>query len=710
MAVNTETSRHCVHHMGSEYNRLLAQVTSGRNELTRPANSRIVPGFSDGRKAADPATAILAGFIADGPAAQRNSSLYSKPSIATATNQQKNLLQSLHKNASAGTYKPDLFEMMQTKEAKASALLTHRDDNISESNVKTGYFAPNAYTQDADDGYGYTGRASSYDVKNKNYANNVRIDNSGIIVSGKNNHTSKTGIVFSNFKDLNQKNKTASQDIVKAAVASAQATVQAAIQNKSIRTMHQGNASDANTQSNILLRPATHGLRQMAKLAGATDESLRMRDDSENFLNMHAMTNKGLKEKLRTASGLLHSKQGDIKEQILAPNIALTDPLGAICGTDYAVDKKNVNKQTLSSQQSMDDDDDAFDLELVNALDNFTNPVVQTKDFENKNKIVQSPTYSKDISVIKSIPIAYPPVSVVPSAGIFSLNATTSSSSSEKQAHEKAHKPTSAVGIELSKLLSIPLHNRSFAESQKIERLTSTILSESRARSIGSSSQALKLGAEKSQNKQKNKIDVKLNSTTSGHGVANVLLSQKPSSLSSTIPLKTLNASESNVLFASLLQESIHAEEGHAHKTNELIDKMERAEKVDDMAAARSTIVTRTVPRWFCADCEKWFDTAPTMCQQDAHAVTVTKKLQYQFACKNCGRRSTSFEKLYFTPCTNCSKVCWEAASIYGKASSDKIDGTPMLLPTGEKVMNSLRGSGTSNYAHEMANTDDVVR
>ena len=133
---------------------------------------------------------------------------------------------------------------------------------------------------------------------------------------------------------------------------------------------------------------------------------------------------------------------------------------------------------------------------------------------------------------------------------------------------------------------------------------------------------------------------------------------------------------------------------------------------VEAMAADMAAITSRQATRWFCADCERWFDKAPAMCAAEGHGVTTARKTQYAFRCRRCARRAASFEKLLLAPCGNCGRADWEPCSVYAAAAkpgAERLDSQPAFLPTGEAVANSLRGGG-DGFAHDLACTEDVAR
>jgi hypothetical protein len=160
---------------------------------------------------------------------------------------------------------------------------------------------------------------------------------------------------------------------------------------------------------------------------------------------------------------------------------------------------------------------------------------------------------------------------------------------------------------------------------------------------------------------------------------------------------RAASTADARAAFAASLQlESRHAADGRSEVIDRVLARADTAERVEAMEAAMAEVTSKQVTRWFCADCERWFDRPPTMCHAEGHAITSAKKTQFAYRCDHCTRRVTAFERLYVAPCANCGHMAWTACSIYSqiKPGSERLDTMPVLLPTGEAVENSLRSGG----------------
>jgi len=125
-----------------------------------------------------------------------------------------------------------------------------------------------------------------------------------------------------------------------------------------------------------------------------------------------------------------------------------------------------------------------------------------------------------------------------------------------------------------------------------------------------------------------------------------------------------------------------------------------KAQRLEEMDAAMLQVTSRTVSRWHCASCERWWDKPPTMCYTEGHRISESKATQHALQCGHCTRRLFTFALPCFTPCANCGRVEWQTTSIFqlrgGAAMSDDVtlDPSRKLRPTGDLVENSLRFGG----------------
>ena len=684
MAVNTAVSRHCVHHMGAEYSRLLRAVTAGRGEITQQTNSRIVPGFADGRMAADPATAIRAGLLADGRAPRHsgatgpgNAGRIGAGAAAAEGLHSASLHRAMHRNMSTGSYAPDVFARMEASVASSSGLFSAAanggDAAAAKAAPASGYFRPGAYANDESDGYGYSGRAGAG-------AAAVRIDGDG---------------------SVRAPGAAAAAPPSSRAPAAPRAGVPGA--------RAAGGASDTDKARMLALAQSqrdgsgrlSHGLRQAARIAGADGGSARVRDDAEGFAAFCA-EQRAEEGQARTAQAAAEAAtvQGSASQaaarRAAVQRAALADPLGALLGGG-------------DGGGTGDGDDDSEDLEIVPA------EAAPPAAHSTATAVAQRSPLLASASVFAAAPRSVSGAAAAPRSCASSLPPTARANIPPV--------PATSAAVELARLSSVPAHSHVFADQQRMARLAATATVAERLRGVGSAATAPPVAPTQRPAAVLSRPAVArpaarpaaaagaVTASSSSSSAATAAAATRAGGLSAALGILS-GGSGSAALVASRNLASEHADEARADAADALLARMDRGEQIEAMGAAMAAVTSRSVTRWFCADCEKWFDKSPAMCVQERHAVTSAKKTQYAFRCEHCSRKAFAFDRLYVAPCPNCSHMRWAPASVFGAvgALADVRSGLAPAMHATELVANSLRGDAAPQRAHELAQTGEVAR
>jgi hypothetical protein len=120
---------------------------------------------------------------------------------------------------------------------------------------------------------------------------------------------------------------------------------------------------------------------------------------------------------------------------------------------------------------------------------------------------------------------------------------------------------------------------------------------------------------------------------------------------------------------------------------------MDAKEELENMQEKMKEVKTMQVTKWYCLDCEKWYDKAPTMCTEEGHEVHSKRKTVHAFRCSSCKHKHLHDHAVCAIVCPKCGKSgIWEASSVYNLKEGAEDPGlVPKAKARGDEQVNSLR-------------------